>query len=813
MPQNVAVTSGQERAVLVNVLRQPDGNTVTIADAVRKIMASLASSYPAATKVRYAYDQADLVRESVGSVREAILIGGVLAAIVLVIFLGNFRSAAVVLTVIPATLLITFALLALLGQTINIMTMGALAIALGLIVDDAIVVVENIFRHMQDGFAPMVAVARGLREIGPAMGASSLCTILTFVPLTLLSGVTGQFFAPLALTIVLALSVSLILSLALAPVLSSSWLKAKARHRQPQGDALEREMEKGPDAGLSKTLSDDASMHAVEDIGPDLEEPQGALMRNITRFYSGVLTALLRRKTLVLVSIVPLLFGVYLLYTRLDTGFMPDMDEGGFVLDYKMPPGTSLAETDRICLRIEEILVATPEVQAYSRRTGAALGFHLTYPHDGDFLVRLKARSNRKRRVNEIMDALRDQIHEEIPGVDVDFAQILQDLIGDLAGAPKPIEVRIFGDDVKVLQELAPKAGKIISGVKGVKDEYDGVAKSGPEVELHVKKELAAAQGMTPEAVSAAANACMYGDVVTSILQHGERNVGVRVWYRSDHEAGLAGIRSLPVVTPTGAAVPLSDLADIRRTEGSTETDRQDLRPMVSITSEISGRDLGSVIRDIKKELKSFPLPPGYSIEYGGLYESQQESFHEMAIIFGIVVVLVFSMLLFYFRSFAEPIALFGAAIASLSGVVLALTITHTPLNIGSITGAVMIIGIVTENGIFLFDYTHQMGRQVTLPLDELLVKAGAIRLRPKIMTILTAILTLFPLALGIGAGAEMQKPLAIAVIGGLSMSTLFTLVLAPMLYSALSRGKYPHQEPDDRDDDARSLAPAVTGL
>ncbi|WP_309697426.1 efflux RND transporter permease subunit [Armatimonas sp.] len=763
-PANVAVTAAGTEAVLVNVLRQPDGNTMNIARDVRATLARLKGSLPAGTKVEYFYDQADLVQEAVSSVGEAILIGGALAAFVLILFLGNFRSAAVVLTVIPASLLITLGLLSLLGQTINIMTMGALAVALGLVVDDAIVVVENIYRHLQDGLPTQEAVTQALKEIGPAMVASSLSTIVTFIPLTLLSGITGQFFGPLALTIVLTLTVSLLLAITIAPILSAHWLRTN--------------LSPSPSPGQSFLLGKGGE--------------GGKLMQLVGNLYGRILTTVLRNKTAFFFLLIPVLFGVYVLFTRLETGFMPAMDEGGFVLDYKMPPGTSLAETSRVCRQIETRLLETPEVQAYSRRSGAALGFHLTYPHDGDFLVRLKPRAQRKRGVDAIMDDLRDKIHEEVPGIEIEFIQILKDLIGDLAGAPEPVEVRIYGDDIKTLQALAPEVGKLVSSVKGVVDEFDGITQSGPEVELKVDKAKAAAMGMTPESVSAAVNTALYGDIVTTLVQNGERQVPVRVLSQAGRQRSLSDLQALLVVTPSGDSVPLVTLASVERTGGSTETERQGLRPMVAVTAQISGRDLGSVIEDVKVQLKKLNLPPGYIIEYGGLYESQQESFKQLLLILGIVILLVFLVMLFYFRSFEEPVALFGAAIASLSGVVLALTITHTPLNIGSITGAIMIIGIVTENGIFLFDYTRQLAQReslAALSLDELLVYAGKVRLRPKLMTILTAILTLFPLALGIGAGAELQRPLAIAVIGGLSMSTLFTLILAPALYSAL-KGK-----------------------
>ncbi len=735
-------------SVVVNIIKQPDANTIAVADAVHAELASLQKSLPPGVAATLFYDQSEIVRQSESSVVESIVIGGVLALIVLMLFLGNLRAASVVLVILPLSLLITFSLMRALGQTLNIMTLGALAIALGLVIDDGIVVVENIFHELETGRTRRAAIAVGLHAITPAMVGSSLTTMAAFLPLTFLSGVTGQFFAPLALVMIATLSISLLLALLLTPLLAD-WLlpEAHAPRKGGKPPAFDR----------------------------------------VAAGYGRLLSACLRRRAWVLLALVPLALAAYALFTHLQTGFFPEFDEGAFVIDYRMPPGTSLAETNRVALQVESLLARTPEVAAWSRLTGAlsGSGLELAEQNQGDILVRLK--DQRTRASDAIMDDVRGQIASAQPALEVDFAQILQDGIGDIAGSPSPIEAKIFGDDTATLTDLAHKAGDIISKTPGVVDENDGIVESGPEELVRVDGQRAARYGLTNDAVTSAATAALRGTIATTV-QQGEEGIDVRVRAAAP-PSGLSPetLPDVPIASATtpGATVPLSSLADLTVRPGSPQITRENQQQRVSVTARLEGRDLGSAVKDVQARLaRQLPLPPGYRIEYGGLYASQQESFAQLAGVLALAVALVSTLLVIQFRSFRQTLALLLAAILSLFGVLLGLWVTKTPLNISSFTGAIMIVGIVTENGIVLFDFVNHLRRErPQRPLAELMVEAGRMRLRPILMTTIGAILALFPLALGLGAGAAMQRPLAIAVIGGLSVSTVFTLIVAPTLY------------------------------
>ncbi|HTQ10459.1 MAG TPA: efflux RND transporter permease subunit [Fimbriimonadaceae bacterium] len=739
----IATGTGRE-AVLMNVIRTPQGNTVEVANGVRAEIASLRSSLPKDVTVEPFYDQSQIVSESESSVVEAITIGGLLALIVVALFLRNVRAAFVTLVMLPLTLLITFAALRLLHMTLNIMTLGAIAIALGLVIDDAIVVVEHIYLGLEEGHSRFHAVMRGLRDITPAMVGSSFATIVTFAPLMLLPGVTGGFFAPLALTLITMLVISLALSLTVVPLL--------ARYIFPEG------------------------------IGKVEHAKDGRLMK----LYGGFVGFMLRRRWIPLVLIVPLAAGVYFVMGRLQTGFMPDFDEGAFVLDYRMPAGTSLEETNRAAYQVEDILAHEDGVDHWSRLTGAlsGSGLEITALNQGDMVIHLK--SGRRPSMDEIMDDVRQKVNSAIPNMDVDEAAILGDLIGDLAGAPSPVEVKIFGPDIDQLKTLAEDVSARIGKVKGVVDVVDGITESGPETMVQVDPIAAGEHGLDADSITAAAEGALDGDVPTNVKR---RDIlePVRVMFPYRTERTLDSLSNLRIANPTGQLVPLEAVAKVYVDPGSPELDRENQRLMDSVTARLAGTDLGSAISAVKATLRDMPLPPGYTIEYGGLYKSQQESFAALGAVLITAGCLVFAMMVLVLRSFRIAVSLFAAAILSLAGVVAALWVTSTPLNISSYTGAIMIVGIVTENGILLFDeYRRRTKRQSGETPLEMLKAAGMARLRPILMTTLAAITALFPLALGIGAGAAMQKPLAIAVIGGLAFSTLFTLVLAPVLYATL---------------------------
>ncbi len=778
--RQILATGDGKPAVILNVIKQPDANTVQVADEVHQALAELGKTLPKGVTTSLFYDQSQIVQESEASVIESIAIGGVLALLVLMLFLGNLRAAAIVLILLPLTLIITFTLMKALGETLNIMTLGALAVALGLVIDDGIVVVENMVHELEQGMARSQAISAGLAAITPAMVGSSLTTMMAFLPLTFLGGVTGQFFAPLALVMIATLFVSLALALLLTPLLASFLLPLQA---EPHG---------GAKTGLGRFLA----------FFP-------ALFDRLTLRYRRAFEWCLRRPIVVMLALVPVALGSYSLYKHLQTGFFPEFDEGAFVIDYRMPAGTSLGETDNVCNQVEGLLGKVPEVASWSRLMGArsGSGLELTEQNQGDILVRLK--SVRSRASDEVMSDLRGQIEATQPKLEIDMMQILQDGIGDIAGSPSPIEVKIFGDDTDTLSKIARQAGAIISKAPGVVDENDGVIESGPELVVSVDGQKASRYGLTTQDVTSAAEAALRGTVVTTV-QQGEEGIEVRVQGARGAVSGstvsgsatsfdpqtlldvpiaapalASAVAASPSGLPNGGTVRLASLAKFTLHPGTPLITRQDQQQMVAVTARLEGVDLGTGVREVQARLsRELKLPPGYRIEYGGLYASQQESFAQLGTVLGLAFLLVTTLLVIQFRSFRQSLALFIAAILSLFGVLLGLFLTTTPLNISSFTGAIMIVGVVTENGIVLFDFFNQLReKQPALPMIELMAEAGQQRLRPILMTTIGAILALFPLALGLGAGAAMQKPLAIAVIGGLSVSTLFTLIVAPVLY------------------------------
>lgn len=732
------VTADGSEAVLLNIVRQPDANTVSTVDAVQKEIASIKSTLPRGVEVGIFYDQSVLIGEAVGSVRDAVLIGAGLAVVVLMLFLGNLRATLVTAAIIPSTVLITFLLMRLAGLTLNLMTLGALAVGIGLVIDDAIVVVENVFRHLSHGESGTFAVNSAASEIAAPMISSTLTTVVVFLPLILLAGVAGAFFTALAVTLTISLLVSLVLALLVSPTLCAAFLRVK----------------------------------------PGAKE-HGPLFEKLIQFYLKTLRFGLRYRWIMPVAASVIIALTLFAGSRLATGLMPEMDEGAFVLDFWTPPGTSLDESDRLIHKVEKLLSETPEVKAYSRRTGTELGFAVTEPNRGDFAIVLNQK--RHRSIDAIMDDLRDKIQSEVKGVDVDFHQVLQDLIGDLEGAPKPVEIKLFGENQAELNQTGEELLLKLNKVPGVVDTKSSAVEAGPELVARVDPIRAGRMGLSPDTVANQMNAAMLGDVVTQLLQ-GERQIGVRVRYPLLFRADQAHMAAIPIRTPGGFNLPLSSVATIENVPGTREMNREDQRRLVSLTGQLSGRDLGSVKTDVLALMKKTALPAGINYTLGGQFQSQAESFHSLVQVLSLAILLVFAVMLFQFGSFTAPIVILLVMPLSLFGVTMGLWVTNTALNVSSFMGAIMLAGVVVKNGILLLDQA-QKAEADGIPVEEAVIRAGQVRLRPILMTTLTAILGLLPLALGIGAGAEMQKPLAVAVIGGLSFSTIFTLLFAPILY------------------------------
>jgi CzcA family heavy metal efflux pump len=761
-PEYTMVTADGHPAALVNVNRQPDANTVAVVDEVRQTLASMRGQIPADVHVAAYYDQSLLVRDSISSVRDSILIGLLLSVVILYAFLRNWGTTFVAILVIPVTILITFLAMWLARLSFDLMTLGGVAAAIGLVIDDAIVVVENIYTHMSRGQSRRDAVQSAVSEITAPIIGSTITPVVVFLPLTILTGVTGVFFRSLALTMSVALLTSLVLALGFTPVLAERFVRPKKR-------------------------STEANVPEHEPSATDLEEEaeSGRFLRAIILRYEWVLSHALDNRWIVIVIIAGVLLGSYLLYSALGSEFLPEFDESAFVLDYVAPPGASLAETDRMLRDVEEKLRATPEIESYSRRTGLEMGLFVTEPNQGDFAVKLKP--GHKRPTAGVISELRDQIAESQPSLEIEFVGIVPDVIGDLEGNPEPIEIKLFSEDAAALNAKADEVEAAIKKVAGVVDTKNGVIVSGPAITFKIDSQKAGRFGVTPDDVAKTAATAMTGDEASFILQQ-DRLIKVRVIFPGDVRSSLDKVKTLQVRSAAGQLLRIDQVADVEYEPGQTEINRENLRQSVSVTGRLEGKDLGTAISQIKKQLaKDVKLPPGMTVEYGGLYQEQQSSFGELLVSLILAVLLVFITLLIEFRSFAHPIAIVTGAVLALSGVLLALFLTGMTLNVVSLMGMIMIVGIVAKNGILMLDAVEDhLAAGDTL--REALLRSGRRRFRPVLMTSLAAMLGMLPLALAFGAGSELLQPLAIGVIGGLTIALLLSLIVTPTVYALLHR-------------------------
>jgi CzcA family heavy metal efflux pump len=742
-PQWVRTTADGHDAVLMQVFQQPDGNSVQIANDVKQRLGDYQRQAPKGLHIANWYDQTQLVLGAAGSVRDAILIGIVLAALVLFVFLRNTRVILVALIVVPATLAVTVLLLTVLHMSFNMMTLGGMAAAVGLLIDDVIVMLEHIMRRLRDGTGPVrERIAGAAWEFTRPLTGSSAATVVIFLPLAFLSGVTGAFFKALSLTMASALVISWLLTWIAVPLLAE-WLIDER--------------------------------HAAE-------HPPSRFSQRMLAGYERTLGRLLQRPALVLVGVIPLLLAGALAYRQVGSGFMPQMDEGGFTLDYLSPPGTSLDETDRLLQQVEKIIRANPYVDTYSRRTGLQLGGGLTEANTGDFFVRLKHGS--RPATADVMEQIRQQIATQVPGLDVDVAQLMEDLIGDLTEVPQPIEIMLYGDDERQLDDTAKKVAAAIGKVDGIAEVHDGINPAGDALDVRVDPVKAGLLGLDPVAVAQQVSDAMAGNVAAQLPQ-GPKMTGVRVWLPPASRAQVEQLATLPIRAGDGHVVPLSELATLRVVQGQPEINRDNLKRMIAVTARIVGRDLGSTAADVKQVLaKPGLLPPGMYHELGGLYAQQQTAFHDLRLVMLAAIALVFALLLFLYESFRVALAIMVAPLLALSAVFVGLWLTGIELNISAMMGMTMIVGIVTELAIFWFTELREVEQH--MPLHEALRHAGHHRMRPILMSTLAAILTLLPLALAIGEGSQMQQPLAVAIIAGMLVQVPLVLLVMPVIYAVL---------------------------
>jgi len=779
-PVYTVVTAGGKPAVLININRQPDGNTVQVAQEVHDEIERLSQTLPPGVHIEPFYDQSIIVADSIKSVRDAILLGLILASIILVVFLRDWGTSLVAGLVIPVTVTVTFIALKMMGQTFNLMTLGGLAAAVGLVIDDAIVVVENIVLHRDAGQGRLQAIHSALREITVPLIGSTITPVVVFIPLIVITGVTGVFFRALAVTMTVSLLTSLALAVTWTPTLSQYFI----RGRHEKGDSLDEGPELGPDGratagGDAGATEDD---NAMKLLAAEEKHLSGFFLR-VVNFHQRWLRRALERPRLLAIFSAVLIVLSYVCYRFSGSDLLPEMDEGGFTIDYIMPAGSSLAETNRVVSHVEQMLREVPEVESTSRRTGLQLGLAaVTEANTGDILVKLKAK--RDRDIEEIMADIRADIKKEEPALDVDFIQVLQDMIGDLTSAPQPIEIKLFSQDPKQLEEWAPKVGEAIGKIDGVVDLLNGIDNtiSGPAVTFQVEPSVAARAGFTAEEVALDASAILEGEPAPTPVVANERAYTLRVRFPAANRASLEAMRDTLLVSSTGHTATLGALASVVENPGQTEIRRENLQRDVAVTARLEGRSLGSGMADVQKVVAGLHIPSSIRVEYGGTYAEQQRSFHDLVIVLILAVLLLFIVLLFEFGTFAAPVAILSSALLSTSGVFIALLITRTTFNISSFMGMIMVIGIVAKNGILLLDADQKM-RALGLPPEDAMLQAARRRLRPIVMTALATIAGMLPLAFAIGAGSQMLQPLAIAVIGGVLISMVLSLIITPAVH------------------------------
>jgi multidrug efflux pump subunit AcrB len=737
-PQWIRVTADGREAVLVQVYQQPGGDTVQIVRDAAKIIAQARPLAPGDVRISNWYDQSELITRSAGALRDAILIGVVLAALVLLVFLRDWKVTLVAVVAVPATLAATTLVLKLIGQSFNIMTLGGMAAAIGLIIDDAIVMIEHIERRLQQANGDRGAIQRAAGEFLRPLFGSSSATIVIFIPLAFLSGVTGAFFKALSVTMASALLLSFLIAWWVVPSLAE-WL-LKGERRTP----------------------------GVNPEGRITSRYKRALRASVGSPLAAVFAAL----ALAAVGVIAFL--------HVGSGFMPSIDEGGFILDYIAPPGASLTDTDRMLRQVEAVLRATPEVQTYSRRTGTQLGGGLTEANTGDFFVRLKP--GPRRPIEAVMTDVREEVQKTVPGLNIETAQLMEDLIGDLTAVPQPIEIQLYGDDDAVLEATAKRVADEIAKVRGVTEIKNGIVVAGDSLDVRIDPTRAALQGIDRAEASRQIASLMTGAVDTQV-QSGAYLSDVRVWVPHADIAHDASLLDLPLKAADGHMLRVRDIATLETVTGQAEIDRQDLRRMIPVTARVEGRDTGSAAKEVISLLnRQGVLPTGVTYKMGGLYAEQIKAFRGMALVFAAAIGAVFVLLLFIYESFRIALCIMAAPLISVCAVAIGLIATGVELNIMALMGATMIIGIATEVAIFYFtEYDELLTDGV--PPERALIEAGVNRLRPIAMTTLAAILALAPLALALGAGAGMEQPLAIAIIAGLIAQGPVVLLVMPALF------------------------------
>ncbi|MFZ5642998.1 MAG: efflux RND transporter permease subunit [Bacillota bacterium] len=750
-------------SVGISVLKETGSNTVKVADNVYEMMEEIKAELPEGMKLDVVYDLSIFIRQSISNVVQHGALGGILAVVVLYLFLRSFRSTIIVALVIPISVIGTFSMMYFGGQTINMLSLGGLALGIGSLVDFSVVVLESIYRHRQDGHGIVDAAIKGTSEVGNAVTASAATQVVVFMPIVFVQGLAGILFGPLALTVSFSHIAALFAALTLVPMITTRMLKVTVLDHENGYD----------DNGRGRLL---ATLHRPA-------EKFGKSYRRFSEQYSRLLKwALGHRKTVVLTSLAMFVASCIIMAVAVGTEFVPQMDQGQISVNVELPTGSQLSETQKIVARVEEILASEPATDIVFSNVGSGGQFSMLgggTPEMATMQIKLKPLDQRDISTNEMVEKLRDQV-SSIPGAK--FTVNVADDSGGGGGAP--ISIRISGDDLDTLKDLGDIVAERVKEVQGTRNVVNSLEEAKPEMQVLVDRQRAAQYGVTVGQVLSAARTAFDGQVVSRV-RTGEDEIDIRLMYPNDYRLDIRNVTNTMITSATGAKVALGDVARVEMDHAPVNITRYNQARLVTVDAEFIGRDLGSVNRDIQAKMDELKLPAGYTMDIGGQAKDMAESFGDLSLAILLAIVLVYMVMAAQFESLFYPFVIMFSIPPTIVGVCLGLLITGHHLSVPAMIGYIMLIGIVVNNAIVLIDYVNTL-RKRGLGRDEAILQAGPVRLRPILMTTLATVLALIPLAFGGGEGAEGQAPLAVVVSFGLTLSTMITLVLIPVMYTLL---------------------------
>jgi len=736
-----------------DISKKSDGNTIKVANELYKSMDDIKTVLPEGVKIDTVYDLSIFIRQSVDNVVQNLVVGGLLAVLVLFLFLRNVRSTLIIGLTMPIAVITTFNLIYFTGESLNLLTLGGLALGIGMMVDSAIVILENIFRYREQGYNMVEAAKEGSKEVGPAVIASALTTVAVFLPIVFVNGLAAELFRPLALTVSFSLIASLLASLTIVPMLSAKLLSANEK---------EPNMATGIKGLFYKIL------FSFERL---LDKVYGIYSRSLK-------WALKHRKTVVIVTLA-LIVGTFALVPMVGVEFIPSMDQGEVNIDVTMPQGTLLSETDQTLGKLVDRMLEIKEVSTIFTTAGG--GGALTHgPSNsgiGNLYIKLVPLAERTRSTDEIMEQMRD-LTKKIPGAEIKVSQIQSGGFG----SSSPISIKVAGDDLEVLDQIANKIKADVEGVEGTRNVVNSLEEGRPEMQIIVDRKKASQFGLSYAQIMSTVKTGFNGEIATRYRQDGDE-LDVRVTLPEEYKQDMSQIKDILLQSPMGGQIPLKEVAKLVQVKGPAQIDREDQKRQVTVSSDIVGRDLGSITTDIQANIDKMNLPDGYFVTIGGQVEDMQDAFGSLIYALILAVFLVYMVMAVQFEAISYPFIIMFSMPATFIGIIVGLVVTGRSLSIPAFIGVIMLAGIVVNNAIVLVDYINIM-RKKGLERAEAILVAGPNRLRPILMTTLTTILGLIPLTLGIGEGSETQAPLATVVVFGLSFSTIVTLLLVPVIYT-----------------------------